>query len=241
VERRPPPVWFREGMASVTAGQGDRRMSAAELVRWTQAHPGQDLLNPSNELYRTEREAVYAAAHRAFELLLELAGDAGVREILRGVGARARSFRSAFAHATGTDWPTSNARPSAPASTSAWSTSPAPGKPFLFESNAERAKRAEGSIFSSAFGRMYLRNVGLCYLRRRKRQQKIQNGRVGAPLSRSARSAFDLNRESPSGTSELVDGWFGGPGGRQDWGAAGVFAGALELDLAMSTVGATVA
>jgi hypothetical protein len=96
----PPPVWFREGMASVTAGQGYRRMSAEELRSWTEAHPGANLLNPPPDLYRTEREAVYAAAHRAFEVLLGLVGDQGVREILRGVRS-GEEFPQAFARTTG--------------------------------------------------------------------------------------------------------------------------------------------
>jgi hypothetical protein len=96
----PPPVWFREGMASVTAGQGYRRMSASELQRWTEAHPGADLLNPTPDLYRTERDAVYAAAHRAFEVLLGLVGDRGIREILRGV-SNGEEFAQAFARTTG--------------------------------------------------------------------------------------------------------------------------------------------
>ena len=96
----PPPVWFSEGMASVTAGQGYRRMPPVELLRWTEAHPGVDLLNPNATLYRDEGDAVYAAAHRAFEVLLGLVGDEGVRKILRGV-SRGEEFSQAFAHATG--------------------------------------------------------------------------------------------------------------------------------------------
>jgi hypothetical protein len=95
-----PPLWFREGMASVTAGQGHRRWGPAELARFVAAHPGTDLLHPSAEVYRVEKEAVYGAAHRAFELLLELAGDGGVREILRRAG-EGRTFDQAFAEATG--------------------------------------------------------------------------------------------------------------------------------------------
>ena len=95
-----PPLWFREGMASVTAGQGHRRLGLDDLRSWQRAHPDADLLHPSPELYRTEREAVYAAAHRAFELLVELHGDEAVRDVLRGVRSGAR-FEDAFAVATG--------------------------------------------------------------------------------------------------------------------------------------------
>jgi hypothetical protein len=95
-----PPLWFREGMASVTAGQGHRRLGLDDLRRWQDAHPSADLLRPGAELYRTEKEAVYAAAHRAFELLVALRGDQAIRDVLRGVRSGAR-FEDAFAAATG--------------------------------------------------------------------------------------------------------------------------------------------
>ena len=95
-----PPLWFREGMASVTAGQGSKRLSPAELRGWLEAHPGKNPLQPDEELVRTEKEAVYGAAHRAFERLLELGGDQPVRDVLRGMRAGAR-FGDAFAAATG--------------------------------------------------------------------------------------------------------------------------------------------
>jgi len=95
-----PPLWFREGMASVTAGQGHRRPTAEELSRWISAHPGADLLEPLPEVYRTEKEAVYGAAHRAFELFLALAGDEGVRELLLLTRGGA-PFADAFVTVTG--------------------------------------------------------------------------------------------------------------------------------------------
>jgi hypothetical protein len=98
--RPEPPLWFREGMASVTAGQGHRRLGPSELSRWVSAHPGVDLLRPASETYRTEKEAVYGAAHRAFELLLQKVGERGVRDILAYTGD-GRTFEAAFALATG--------------------------------------------------------------------------------------------------------------------------------------------
>ena len=95
-----PPLWFREGMASVTADQGRRRLSVEELARWTSNHPGADLLRPDAQLYRDEKEAVYGAAHRAFELFVALAGDEGVRELLLLTRGGA-SFEDAFATVTG--------------------------------------------------------------------------------------------------------------------------------------------
>jgi hypothetical protein len=95
-----PPRWFREGMASVTAGQEHLRLSREELARFVAAHPDEDLLHPSSELYRTSGGAVYAAAHRAFELLLATSGEASVRELLQRVSQGA-PFAEAFQAATG--------------------------------------------------------------------------------------------------------------------------------------------
>jgi hypothetical protein len=95
-----PPLWFREGMASVTANQGKKRLTPGELRDWLAAHPGRNPLDPDAELVRTEKEAVYGAAHRAFERLLELGGDQAVRDVLRGMRSGAR-FTDAFAAATG--------------------------------------------------------------------------------------------------------------------------------------------
>ncbi len=95
-----PPLWFREGMASVTADQGKKRLTPGELREWLSAHPGKNPLDPDAELVRTEKEAVYGAAHRAFERLLELGGDQAVRDVLRGMRSGAR-FTDAFAAATG--------------------------------------------------------------------------------------------------------------------------------------------
>jgi hypothetical protein len=97
-----PPLWFREGMASVTAGQGHRRPSVEELSRWVEEHPGIDVFHPSPEIYRTQKEAVYGAAHRAFDLLLSDCGEDAVRGVLRGVRQGAR-FADAFRSATGHD------------------------------------------------------------------------------------------------------------------------------------------
>ena len=95
-----PPLWFREGMASVTAGQGHRRPPAVVLSRWAAEHPGEDLLRPPPELYRTEKDAVYGAAHRTFELLVKTAGDDAVRQLLRRVSAGS-GFSDAFKASTG--------------------------------------------------------------------------------------------------------------------------------------------
>ena len=95
-----PPLWFREGMASVTADQGRRRLSTGELAAWVAEHPGVDLLRPDAELYRLQKEAVYGAAHRAFDLLVRITGEDAVRTLLHRVSAGA-AFADAFQAATG--------------------------------------------------------------------------------------------------------------------------------------------
>ncbi|HEY6907742.1 MAG TPA: hypothetical protein VI356_00115 [Myxococcales bacterium] len=95
-----PPAWFREGMASVTAGQEHLRLPREELARWAAAHPDADLLHPSEELYRTCGGTVYAAAHRAFELLLATSGEGSVRDLLQRISQGA-PFSEAFLRATG--------------------------------------------------------------------------------------------------------------------------------------------
>jgi hypothetical protein len=95
-----PPLWFSEGMASVTAGQGHVRLTIADLRAWQLQHPGADLLHADGELYRNEKEAVYGAAHHTFEILVAVAGDRGVRDLIRGV-RQGSPFSEAFAAATG--------------------------------------------------------------------------------------------------------------------------------------------
>jgi hypothetical protein len=95
-----PPRWFLEGMASNTSGEGHRRLSRQDIAAWVAAHPGEDLLRPPAELYRTEREAVYGAAHRAFEVLVGSVGDAAIRDLLARVG-RGERFDEAFRSCTG--------------------------------------------------------------------------------------------------------------------------------------------
>ena len=90
-----PPLWFREGMASVTADQGRRRLSTEDLAAWVANHPGVDLLRPDAELYRAQKDAVYGAAHRTFDLLVRIAGEDSVRQVLQRVSGGA-GFSDAF-------------------------------------------------------------------------------------------------------------------------------------------------
>jgi hypothetical protein len=92
------PLWFREGMASVTAGQGYRRGTLGSLA--SQVRAGEELIADAEGLYRQKSEVVYAAAHHAFEFLLRRHGDEGVRRVLDTMGA-GRRFDAAFEEALG--------------------------------------------------------------------------------------------------------------------------------------------
>lgn len=96
------PLWFREGMASVTAGQGYRRGTLGSLA--SQVRAGEELIADAEGLYRQKSEAVYAAAHHAFEFLLRRHGDDGVRRVLESMGA-GRRFDAAFEEGLGVSRP----------------------------------------------------------------------------------------------------------------------------------------
>jgi hypothetical protein len=93
------PLWFREGMASVTSEQGYRRMSGQELGAWLRAHPGTDPWTPGGS-GGPGQPVVYGAAHRAFERLLMRVTDKGIHQLLDHLRAGAR-FDDAFALSTG--------------------------------------------------------------------------------------------------------------------------------------------
>jgi hypothetical protein len=94
------PVWFREGMASVTAGQGSRRGTLEDLRRFYEQEPGGDPLRHPEPLYQARSELVYAAAHHAFAFLLDRFGEARVLESLRRMQGGA-TFQEAFEEAFG--------------------------------------------------------------------------------------------------------------------------------------------
>ncbi len=118
------PLWFREGMASVTAGQGARRGTLDDLWRFYEqglaadgAGDGEagrgaargraarglrsdgDPLADPEPLYQDRSEVVYGAAHHAFLFLLDRYGEARVREALarmHGGAVFARAFQDSF-------------------------------------------------------------------------------------------------------------------------------------------------
>ncbi len=100
-QRKRIPLWFREGMASVTANQGPRRPGLRELARWMERHPDADPVLASDELYRTESAAVYAAAHHAFAFLEARYGAAAVGRVLDRMREAQHRFPQAFEEVIG--------------------------------------------------------------------------------------------------------------------------------------------
>jgi len=72
--RKGIPLWFREGLASVSAGQGYRRPADEDIWRYLKANPDKDPVADAEDLYQTEADVVYGTAHRAVEFLVERYG-----------------------------------------------------------------------------------------------------------------------------------------------------------------------
>jgi hypothetical protein len=115
------PLWFREGLASVTADQGYRRTTNEQLWRYySKSVPGAgdgypaaiarvargvvsqegDPVTDPEPLYQERSDVVYGAAHRTFEFLLARYGEESVRSALQ-LMREGRSFEKAFEEAFG--------------------------------------------------------------------------------------------------------------------------------------------
>ncbi|RPH69057.1 MAG: hypothetical protein EHM78_16635 [Myxococcaceae bacterium] len=94
------PFWFREGMATVTAGEGAQWPPPESLSQWLAKHPGVDLLRDAPQLVRTDPAIAYGAAYHAFDFLVRRYGDATVLQVVDGMRVRDR-FPDAFRDALG--------------------------------------------------------------------------------------------------------------------------------------------
>ncbi len=97
------PLWFREGMATVTSGERSRA-GPAEIRRFYRsaaaAAAGWDPLRAPEALYRSSSDVVYGAAEGAFRLLLDRYGEERVRRLLVYMG-QGTDFGEAFRRAMG--------------------------------------------------------------------------------------------------------------------------------------------
>jgi len=87
-ERREVPLWFREGMASVSAGQGYRRGNEPDIAVFL-SRERIDPFAADEEVLRLHKDLVYSCSHWAFLFLLrqhgggEEEGTARVRRLLQ--------------------------------------------------------------------------------------------------------------------------------------------------------------
>ena len=107
--QRDIPLWFREGLASVAAGQGHKRIGPEAIWRFYRDAAsgeagrtgirGDPLAGPESPPEeprdRGEADLVYGTAHRAFQFLLDRYGQARVRAVLERMG-RGQPFGEAF-------------------------------------------------------------------------------------------------------------------------------------------------
>ncbi|HZJ55624.1 MAG TPA: hypothetical protein VFD38_15900 [Myxococcaceae bacterium] len=94
------PFWFREGMATLTAGEGAQWPPPESLSQWLEKHPGVDLLRDAPKLARTDPALAYGAAYHAFDFLVRRYGDATVLRVLERMRVK-DGFPDAFQDAVG--------------------------------------------------------------------------------------------------------------------------------------------
>jgi hypothetical protein len=106
-QKRNIPLWFREGMASVTAGQEHKRASREVISRFYRTQAAADGARPAGDpfaepelLYQSESDLVYATAHRAFDFLVDRYGEGSIRRLLASMG-EGSGFGDAFQQAVG--------------------------------------------------------------------------------------------------------------------------------------------
>lgn len=99
-ETRKIPLWFREGMALVTARQYRRYPSMEDSARWLETHPGLDPFTDGEQLSRAHFLDVYGVALHAFARLVDVHGDASVVALLAQL-FKGATFEDAFQTAMG--------------------------------------------------------------------------------------------------------------------------------------------
>ncbi len=94
------PLWFREGMASVVAGEEGRRWSARELGETLRESPRLDPLSAGEAMQREDPAFVYSVAHWAYVLFERRFGEQGVRALL-ALLREGRDWADAFESVSG--------------------------------------------------------------------------------------------------------------------------------------------
>lgn len=95
------PLWFREGMATVTADQGLRYPSLEDLADWVTTNAEIDVFQDAERLSKASQAQVYGLAFHAMRFLLKRTGDARVLSLMKTMKGGA-DFDAAFTAVTGT-------------------------------------------------------------------------------------------------------------------------------------------
>ncbi len=99
-ERLHVPLWFREGLATVTARQGYRFSSLEDLAAWQSEHPALDVFEDGEALSKEHFTQVYGLSHHAVVFLLRRYGDGAVTRTVAAM-REGRDFDEAFTRAVG--------------------------------------------------------------------------------------------------------------------------------------------
>lgn len=82
-EAKAIPLWFREGMATVTARQGYRFASLEDLATWQLANPTVDVFTDGEALAQNAFDQVYGLSHHAMVFFIRRYGDDAVTSVMR--------------------------------------------------------------------------------------------------------------------------------------------------------------
>ncbi len=94
------PLWFREGLATITADQGYRYESLESLASWQLAHPDLDVFAQGEALSETSFTQVYGLSHHAMTFFLRRYGDVAVLAAMHNMHD-GDQFPAAFTKAVG--------------------------------------------------------------------------------------------------------------------------------------------
>jgi hypothetical protein len=95
------PLWFREGMATVTADQGLRFPSLEDLADWLQRNSELDVFDDAERLSKEAYGQIYGTSFHAMRFLLKRVGDKTIVEMMAAM-QQGDDFEGAFTRASGT-------------------------------------------------------------------------------------------------------------------------------------------
>ena len=95
------PLWFREGMATVTADQGLRFPSLEDLADWLQRNPELDVFGDAEHLSKEAYGQIYGTSFHAMRFLLKRLGDKAIVDMMAAM-QQGDDFEGAFTRASGT-------------------------------------------------------------------------------------------------------------------------------------------